>query len=119
MEFVKIKKTSNTKYTIEEFILIPDDGDHKLKINDKNVEFQAEDRHAAGQQLFQASVGDKVKVTFTYIISDKKATNEMVKKIKECGVELTLDEIEDESENVTSIVDDDDEDLNEDNSGSE
>ena len=117
MEFVKIKKTSNTKYSIEEFILTPDDGDHKLKINDKKVEFQAEDRHAAAQQLFQASVGDKVKVTFTYVISDEKATDEMVKMIKECEVELTLDELEESSEDITIIVDDDDEDIDEDDEG--
>lgn len=100
IEFVKTKKNNSSKYTVESFSLIPEDSDeHSIMIDGKEVEFQALDRQKKADELFNAAVGDKVKVTFTYIPKDKDAQTKIIENFVTCSVELDIEEVEDENEN--------------------
>lgn len=104
IEFEKTKNTSSKKYIAEEFILIPSDKDDDyIMANGKEVEFQAENRTSAAQDLLKAKVGDKVKVTFSYLPVDKQSKQELVGKIYSCDFDLTLEEEEESTDNSSSL----------------
>ncbi|MBR6125581.1 hypothetical protein IKQ19_18650 [Candidatus Saccharibacteria bacterium] len=104
IEFEKTKNTSSKKYIAEEFILNPSDkDDHYIKVNGKEIEFQAENRTSAAQDLLKAKVGDKVKVTFSYLPVDKQSKQELVGKIYSCDFDLSLEEEEENIENTSSL----------------
>mgnify|MGYP003397680814 CR=1 FL=1 len=104
IEFEKTKNTSSKKYIAEEFILNPSDkDDHYIKVNGKEIEFQAENRTSAAQDLLNAKVGDKVKVSFSYLPVDKQSKQELVGKIYSCDFDLSLEEEEENIENTSSL----------------
>ena len=103
IEFEKTKNTSSKKYIAEEFILNPSDKYDYIKINGKEIEFQAENRTSAAQDLLKAKVGDKVKVTFSYLPVDKQSKQELVEKIYSCDFDLTLEEEEESTDNSSSL----------------
>lgn len=104
IEFEKTKNTSSKKYIAEEFILYPSDKDDDyIEVNGKEIEFQAENRTSAAQDLLKAKVGDKVKVTFSYLPVDKQSKQELVEKIYSCNFDLTLEEEEESTDNSSSL----------------
>lgn len=101
LEFVKKKKNQRKKYSVEKFSMMPVDGDGRsILIDGDDVEFQALDRQKKADELLNAAVGDKVKVTFTYLPKDKESKSKIVENFVKCSVELEMEEIEDEPEEI-------------------
>lgn len=101
LEFVKKKKNQRKKYSVEKFSMMPVDGDGRsILIDGDDVEFQALDRQKKADELLNAAVGDKVKVTFTYLPKDKESKSKIVGNFVKCSVELEMEEIEDEPEEI-------------------
>ena len=95
LEFVKKKKNQRKKYSVEKFSMMPVDGDGRsILIDGDDVEFQALDRQKKADELLNAAVGDKVKVTFTYLPKDKESKSKIVENFVKCSVELEMEEIE-------------------------
>ena len=117
IEFEKSKNTKSKKYTAIEFSFNPEDKDeHDIKFNNDYIEFHAENRQNALRELLNAQVGDHIKVTFSYMPTDKIAKKELLEKIYTTGsIVLYLDEDEEESDdNATKRNDDDEEELDSD-----
>jgi len=117
IEFEKSKNTKSKKYTAIEFSFNPEDKDeHDIKFNNDYIEFHAENRQNALRELLNAQVGDHIKVTFSYMPTDKTAKKELLEKIYTTGsIVLYLDEDEEESDdNAPKRNDDDEEELDSD-----
>ena len=89
IDFVKTEKTSISNYSIEEFVLYPNDNNEdRIKVNGSIVEFHAENKNSIAQDLLKANVGDKVRVTFTFIPADKTSKKDLIEKIYSCDMEF-------------------------------
>jgi len=103
IEFEKSQKTSKTNYTVEEFVLYPmDKAENTIKINGKEILFQADNKHNAAQELINAGVGDKVKVTFSYTPDNEQTRKLIIDNIYTCGIDLTLEAEEEDVDNIVS-----------------
>ena len=117
IEFEKSKNTSSNKYIAERFYFHPKDKDDEwIEYDNDLIEFHSENRQNALRDLLNAQVGDHVKVTFSYMPTDKTAKKELLGKIYSCS-HITLDIERDEVENDDNERrrnDDDDEELDSD-----
>jgi len=105
IEFVVVEKYDDPDYVVKKFILEPTDkDDYTIEINNRDIEFSAENLYSVYQKLATASVGDVQKVTFKYVLPDKNLAASVLQSIVSCDVRIRVEEPEETPQRTTTTT---------------